>query len=258
MTFKIATWNVNSLRVRLPHLLTWLADNQPDVLALQEIKLEEPVFPYNKLVQAGYQAICFGQKTYNGVAILSKHAMDENASGIPTYHDEQSRVLAVTVNGVRVINLYVPNGSSIDSDKYQYKLMWLKNLMAYLKQQQSQYKKLIVLGDFNIAPEDQDVYDPQAWKGQVLVSPAERLAWQEMIATGLMDTFRYFNQEVGHYSWWDYRAAAFRRNQGLRIDHILASETLMAQCQTCVIDKTPRAQERPSDHAPVIASFMLE
>lgn len=258
MNFKIATWNVNSLRVRLTHLLNWLADNQPDVVALQEIKLEEPIFPYAEFMQIGYQAVCFGQRTYNGVAILSKHKLHENTFGMPDYSDEQSRVLAVTIQGVRVINLYVPNGSAIDSEKYQYKLIWLENLLAYLKQQKSNYKKIIVLGDFNIAPDDCDVHDPQAWKGQVLVSPEERLAWQKILSIGLTDTFRHFNQEVGHFSWWDYRAASFRRNQGLRIDHILANQPLISQCLSCVIDKTPRAQERPSDHAPVIASFVLE
>jgi len=255
MPIKIATWNVNSLRVRMPHLLTWIAEDQPDIIALQETKTENKNFPINELVETGYQLAFNGQKTYNGVAILSRQSITDIEIGFPTFEDSQARVLAATINDIRVINLYVPNGSSVGSDKYIYKLDWLAHLDKYIKQQLAKYSNLIALGDFNIAPEDRDVHDPKLWEGNVLVSPAERAALRAIMSNGLHDTFRIFNEEPGHYSWWDYRAAGFRRNLGLRIDHLLISENLKKRCQECFINKTPRTWERPSDHTPVVAIF---
>lgn len=248
---KIATWNVNSLKVRLPHVLDWLAVHQPDVLCLQETKTEDANFPAGELQLAGYQVIFSGQKTYNGVAILSKAEPQEVVAGIPGFPDEQKRVLAATMDGIRIVCVYVPNGQSVDSDKYQYKLSWLEALQAWLKQELARYPKLVLLGDYNIAPEDRDVYDPQAWQGNVLVSEPERTAFRGLEQLGLRDSFRLFEQEEKAYSWWDYRMMAFRRNMGLRIDHILVSEAL--PCSACFIDKAPRKLERPSDHAPVVA-----
>ena len=256
MTFKIASWNVNSLRVRLPHLETWLAQEQPDVIALQEIKLEDKNFPIAEITAAGYHAVFSGQKTYNGVALLSKQPLDKIETAFPNFVDEQRRVLAATLGDIRIINLYVPNGSSVGSDKYQYKLKWLEQLKYYLQAQLLLYPQIIVLGDFNIAPEDKDVHDPKAWEGSVLVSEAERVALREILADGLLDAFRLFEDDAGHYTWWDYRMNAFKRNLGLRIDHILISKALQPHCNSCYIDKTPRSWERPSDHTPILASFI--
>lgn len=249
---KIATWNVNSLKVRLPHVLDWLASYQPDVLCLQETKLEDVNFPAAELAAAGYQTLFSGQKTYNGMAILSKLPAEEVAVGIPGFADPQKRVLAATIGGVRVINLYVPNGQSVDSDKFQYKLGWLDALMGWLRDELTRYSSLVVLGDFNIAPEERDVHDPKAWEGQVLFSPPEREAFRKLLQLGLSDSFRLFDQPEKSYTWWDYRMNAFRRNMGLRIDHILLSAALVKTCKSCTIDKEVRKQERPSDHAPVI------
>jgi exodeoxyribonuclease III len=248
---KLATWNVNSLKVRLPHLLEWLEANPVDVVCLQETKTEDKNFPLAELQQAGYQVAFSGQKTYNGVAILSRQPISDVQCGIPGFEDEQKRVLAATVNGVRVVCVYIPNGQEVGSDKYQYKLKWLAALTAWLKDEQAKYPKLALLGDFNIAPEDRDVYDPVAWQGNVLVSEAERAAFQSLLQLGLRDAFRLFEQAEKSYSWWDYRMMAFRRNTGLRIDHILVSPAL--QCSSCTIDKAPRKLERPSDHTLVIA-----
>jgi exodeoxyribonuclease-3 len=253
--FRIATWNVNSLRVRLPHVLEWLAVNSPDVLALQETKLTDDVFPIDQFSQRGYQAIFSGQKTYNGVAILSRVPMQQLASAFPGYEDPQKRVLCATAGQICVLNLYVPNGSEVGSDKYQYKLQWLEQLQIYARSLIAQHQHCVLLGDFNIAPADQDVYDPQVWQGQVLCSEAERSHFFTLLDAGLTDCYRLFPQEERSYSWWDYRAAAFRRNRGLRIDHILADKGLAASCRSCVIDKTPRKLEQPSDHAPVWADF---
>ena len=255
--FKVASWNVNSLRVRLPQVLQWLADVQPDVLALQETKVVDADFPLEALQEAGYCATYAGQKTYNGVAILSKQPAQAVMTDLPTLDDEQRRILVATVDGVRIVNLYVPNGASVDSDKYQYKLNWLASVTKYLRSELAEHERLIVLGDFNIAPEDADVYDPIGWQGQVLVSDPERAALAEMMGLGLQDVFRDFEQAEASYSWWDYRQANFRRNRGLRIDLILSSEVLAQSCQACKIDKVPRGWERPSDHAPVIASYQL-
>lgn len=252
---KIATWNVNSLKVRLPHLLDWLASEQPDVVCLQETKLTDDNFPAEELAKVGYRAAFSGQKTYNGVAILSREAAGDLVMGIPGFADEQKRVLAATVNGTRVICLYIPNGQSVDSDKYQYKLSWLYALQGWLKNELAAHPRLAVLGDFNIAPEDRDVHDPAAWAGQVLCSEPEREHFRDLLGQGLKDAFRLFEQEEKSFSWWDYRQGGFRRNLGLRIDHILLSEALAATCKNCRIDKTPRTWERPSDHAPVVAEI---
>ncbi|MBJ6611506.1 MAG: exodeoxyribonuclease III [Candidatus Thiothrix moscowensis] len=252
---KIATWNVNSLRVRLPHVLQWLAAAQPDVLAIQETKTVDEQFPLAEIEAAGYQAVFAGQKTYNGVAILSKQAASNVVTDIPGLDDPQRRILAATIGGVRVVNLYVVNGSEVGSDKYAYKLDWLAKVTAWLQQQAAQYPKLVVLGDFNIAPEDRDVHDPAAWAGQILCSAPERTALQTIQALGLSDVFRQFEQAEKSFSWWDYRAAGFRRNLGLRIDLILTSQTLADACTSCVIDREPRTWEKPSDHTPVIAEF---
>lgn len=250
---KLAAWNVNSLKVRLPHVLDWLAANQPDVLCLQETKQEDKDFPVQALKAAGYESLFAGQKTYNGVAILSKASGTEAQVGIPGFDDVQQRVLAATVNDVRVVCVYVPNGQSLDSDKYQYKLRWLQALTDWLRAELVKYPRLALLGDYNIAPEDCDVHDPEAWEGQVLVSPAERAAYAGLIGLGMHDAFRLFEQKEKCFSWWDYRMAAFRRNMGLRIDHILLSPPLAQQCTACWIDTAPRKLERPSDHAPVVA-----
>jgi exodeoxyribonuclease-3 len=252
---KIATWNVNSLRVRLPHVLQWLAAAQPDVLAIQETKTVDGQFPLAEIEAAGYKAVFSGQKTYNGVAILSKSEAAEVVVDIPGLDDPQRRILAATIDGIRVVNLYVVNGSEVGSEKYAYKLDWLAKVTAWLQEQASQYPRLVVLGDFNIAPEDRDVHDPAAWAGQILCSDAERAALQAMQSIGLSDTFRQFEQAEKNFSWWDYRAGGFRRNLGLRIDLILVSKPLADACQSCVIDREPRTWEKPSDHTPVVAEF---
>ena len=252
---KLATWNVNSLKVRLPQVLDWLAAHQPDVLCLQETKLEDAKFPAAEIAAAGYQALSSGQKTYNGVAILSKTPAMDAVAAIPGFADEQKRVLAATIAGVRVVDLYVPNGQSVDSDKYRYKLGWLEALAAWLADELARHPKLAVLGDFNIAPDERDVHDPKAWEGQVLVSPPEREAFRRLVGLGLADSFRLFEQPEKTYSWWDYRMNAFRRNRGLRIDHILLSPALAGTCKSSAIDKEARRAERPSDHAPVVVEF---
>lgn len=252
---KIATWNVNSLRVRLTHVLDWINAVRPDILALQETKLTDDTFPLLDIEGAGYSVIFSGQKSYNGVALLSRIPAHDVVRDIPDLDDIQRRVLSATYNDIRVLNVYVPNGASVGSEKYSYKLSWLDKLCAYIEQQLAIYPRLVVLGDFNIAPEDRDVHDPAAWEGQVMVSEAERTVFTRLLGLGLCDTFRLFEQESDLFSWWDYRAAAFRRNLGLRIDHILVSPALRQHCVTCSIDKGPRKLERPSDHAPVIAEF---
>ena len=253
---KIASWNVNSLRVRLPQVLEWLQDNPVDVLALQETKMVNEDFPVEEIKQAGYQVQYSGQKTYNGVAILSRQEGTDVLTDIPGLEDPQRRILAATVEGVRVLNLYVVNGKEVGSDKYEYKLDWLKKVTAFIKKDLKKYSDYVVLGDFNIAPEDADVHDPIAWKEKILCSSKERKALQAIIDLGFVDTFRLFDQEKKTFSWWDYRAAGFRRNLGLRIDLILASSALEGRCEFSVVDKAPRSNERPSDHAPVVAEFM--
>ncbi|MCF8192626.1 MAG: exodeoxyribonuclease III [Candidatus Methylopumilus sp.] len=249
---KFATWNVNSLNVRLPHVLDWLQSNQPDVLCLQETKQEDHKFPYADLQAIGYQAVHIGQKTYNGVAIISRHAMTDIQHNIPQFADEQQRVIAASIAGMRVVCAYIPNGQAVDSDKYQYKLRWLAALNGWLKNELSLHPNLLLLGDYNIAPEDRDCHDPSAWLGQVLVSPAERAAFQALLDLGLHDSFRLFDQADKSFSWWDYRMMGFRRNLGMRIDHILVSDALKSHCAAAHIDKAPRKLERPSDHTPVV------
>lgn len=252
---KIATWNVNSLKVRLPHVLDWLASQQPDVLCLQETKTEDANFPVTEIESAGYRVCFSGQKTYNGVAILSKQEPGEVMVGIPDFADEQKRVLTATFGDTRIVCAYIPNGQALDSDKYQYKLGWLSAFNTWLRQELAEYPKLAVLGDYNIAPEDRDCHDPAAWVGQVLVSEPERMAFNRLLNLGLADAFRLFEQEEKSFSWWDYRMAGFRRNLGMRIDHILLSPVLREHCSACWIDKAPRKLERPSDHTPVVAEL---
>ena len=248
---KVVTWNVNSLKVRLLQVQDWLAENQADVLCLQETKTEDVNFPMAELQQTGYQVAFSGQKTYNGVAIISKHAVTDVQYGIPNFEDIQKRVIAATVNDVRVVCVYIPNGESVESDKYQYKLGWLEALHTWLRDELKRYPKLALLGDYNIAPEDRDVHDPLAWAGKVLCSEPERAAFIKLQQLGLRDTFRLFVQPEKSYSWWDYRMMGFRRNHGMRIDHILISKDL--ECSASGIDKVPRKLERPSDHTPVWA-----
>jgi len=252
---KLATWNVNSLKVRLPHVLDWLSENPVDVLCLQEIKQQDADFPHAELEAAGYHSAFSGQKTYNGVAILSRELGHDVQMGIPDFSDEQKRVIVATYGDIRVVDVYIPNGQSVDSDKYQYKMAWLTALHAWLQQELVRYPKLVLLGDYNIAPEDRDVHDPKAWEGKVLVSESERQHLKNLINLGLTDSVRLFEQEEKSFSWWDYRMMGFRRNHGMRIDHILISEPLVAQCKSCVIDNTPRKLERPSDHTPVIVEL---
>jgi exodeoxyribonuclease-3 len=254
---KIATWNVNSLKVRLPHLLRWLEDNPVDVLCLQETKLTDDKFPVAEINAAGYQVAFSGQKTYNGVAILSKLPITDVVKNNPRYADEQQRILAATIDGVRIICAYVPNGQAVDTDKYAYKLAWLASLHEWLGEEMTAHAAggLAILGDYNIAPEDRDVHDPLAWAGQVLCSDKERAALTALVDLGLTDSFRMFEQLEKSFSWWDYRMLGYQKNKGLRIDHILLSEVLAKRCVACAIDRVPRKWEQPSDHAPVIATL---
>ena len=254
---RIATWNVNSMKVRLQHVLEWLDATAPDVLVLQEIKQVTEAFPLEELAAVGYQAIASGQKTYNGVAVISRSPVSDPITDFPDFDDPQRRILATTVENVRVIDLYVPNGSEVGSEKYAYKLGWLEALRSFLANELERHDKLVVLGDFNIAPADEDVYDAEKWGDAILCSPAERDALRSLLDLGLTDVFRSFDQPDKAFSWWDYRAAGFRRNAGLRIDLILASAVMSAACTASYIDKEPRAWERPSDHAPVVAEFNL-
>jgi exodeoxyribonuclease III len=255
---RLATWNVNSLKVRLPHLLDWLGRAGPDIACLQETKTEDANFPLAELQAAGYQAVYCGQKAYNGVAILARSQPLEVQHGIPNFADDPKRVIAATVDGLRVVCLYAPNGQAVGSDKYQYKLRWYDALTAWLLQELERHRELAVLGDLNVAPEDRDVHDPKRWAGQIHVSEPERAAMRKVIEeVGLVDAFRLFEHPDKEFSWWDYRLAAFQRNWGLRIDHILLSPELAQRCLACTIDKSPRRLERPSDHAPVIAELRI-
>lgn len=254
-TMKFATWNVNSLAVRLPQLLDWLAANPVDALVLQETKLTDDKFPTLEIGAAGYQVQWFGQKTYNGVALLSRAPATDIVKNIVGYADEQARVIAGTIAGVRCIGAYFPNGQAPDSDKFTYKMGWLDGLRAWICEEMKSHEKLVLMGDFNIAPEDRDVYDPVAWAGQIHCTPQERAHFQGLLELGLTDAFRLFEQPPKSWSWWDYRNLAFRKNQGLRIDHILVSQALKAGVRSCVIDKLPRKNERPSDHAPVVVEI---
>ncbi len=249
--FKLASWNVNSLTVRLDQVLAWMKTSQTDVLALQETKLVDERFPRAVFEEQGYHVCFSGQKTYNGVAIISRYPLDDVVMDIPGFSDPQRRVIAATVKGIRLINLYVPNGAAVGTDKYQYKLAWLAAVTDFIKQQITHNPELAVVGDFNIAPDDRDVHDPALWEGGILVSPDEREAFKVLLDVGLEDSFRVFPQNEAHYSWWDYRAGGFRRNNGLRIDLVLLSPALRAQCLESDIDVEPRRADRPSDHAPV-------
>ena len=251
--FKIATWNVNSLKVRLDQVLDWLEDSQTDVLALQETKLEDIAFPREAFEDAGYEVMFRGQKTYNGVAWISRHPMSEVMDGFLDFVDDQKRVLAVTVNDIRLINFYVPNGQSIDSSKYEYKLNWLKSMNDFIHDELKKYPKLAVVGDFNIAPDDIDVYDPKQWFGQVLVSEPERMAFSKLLRQGLIDIVRMKHpQEDNLYSWWDYRDGSFHKGHGMRINLVLTSASVAKRTTSSVIDRNARKGEKPSDHAPVM------
>jgi exodeoxyribonuclease III len=252
---KLATWNVNSLAVRLPQVLDWLAANPVDVLVLQETKLTDDKFPTAEIQAAGYAVQWYGQKTYNGVALLSKAPAIDVQRNILGHDDAQARVIAGTVGELRVIGAYFPNGQAPDSEKFQYKLQWLVALRDWLRAELAAHPRLVLMGDYNIAPEDRDVHDPVAWAGQILCTPEERAHFQGLLGLGLTDAFRLFEQPPKSWSWWDYRMLAFRKNQGLRIDHILVSEALKPRVTACVIDKLPRKNDRPSDHAPVIVTI---
>ena len=254
---KLATWNVNSLTVRLPQVLDWLAAQQPDALCLQETKLVDEKFPHAELTAAGYHSEWFGQKTYNGVALLTRSGAIDVVKNIPGLDDPQARVIAGTVQGVRVIGAYFPNGQAPDSDKFVYKMRWLSALRDWVAQEVAIHPKLALLGDYNIAPEDRDVFDPVAWAGQIHCTPEERAHFKSLLDLGMVDAFRLFEQPPKSWSWWDYRNLAFRKNQGLRIDHILVTEALKPAVSACVIDKLPRKNERPSDHAPVMVELSL-
>jgi exodeoxyribonuclease-3 len=258
-SFSIATWNVNSLRVRGEQLRQWLAEANPDVVALQETKMQDPDFPHAEFTAAGYHCVFSGQKTYNGVALVSRNAMTDVVRDIPDFDDPSRRVLAATIESplrrFRVINLYVPNGQAPGSEKFAYKLRWLEALRHWLSKEAASHPGLVVLGDFNVAPEDRDVHDPAAWVGSVHVSPEERAALKAITDIGLHDAFRHFEQPEKSFSWWDYRQGAFRRNNGLRIDLILVHQQLLPALHACRIDVEPRRVERASDHTPVIASF---
>jgi exodeoxyribonuclease-3 len=248
---KLATWNVNSLAVRLPQVLAWLRANPVDALMLQETKLSDDKFPAAEIEAAGYRVVWFGQRTYNGVALLSRAESAQLQKNIPGLADDQARVIAGTLDTLRVIGAYFPNGQAPDSDKFQYKMRWMEALRDWVRAELAVHPKLVLMGDFNIAPEDRDVYDPVAWAGQIHCTPEEREHFRALVDLGLVDAFRLFEQPPKSWSWWDYRNLAFRRNQGLRIDHILVSHALKPAVQACTIDKLPRKNERPSDHAPV-------
>jgi exodeoxyribonuclease-3 len=255
---KLATWNVNSLNVRLPRVLAWLAAAQPDVLCLQETKMEDAKFPRREFADAGYAACFAGQRTYNGVALLMRDgagAIEDAVTALPDFADEQKRVIAATVGSTRVVDFYVPNGEAVDSAKYRYKLDWCAAATAFLASEIARHPALAVAGDFNVAPEDRDVHDADLWRGQVLCSEPERAVFRHWLALGLKDSFRLFEQPERTFSWWDYRQLAFPKNRGLRIDHILLSGPLAARCTACRIDRNARKGERPSDHAPVVAEL---
>jgi exodeoxyribonuclease-3 len=252
---KIASWNVNSLKVRLPHVEQWCRDAQPDVLALQETKTEDAKFPQAEIEALGYHVAFSGQKTYNGVAILAREPLQDVVAGVPGFDDPHRRVLAATVGGVRIIDLYVVNGQAVGSEKYAWKLEWLRAVTEYLRDELQRHGKVVVLGDFNIAPDDRDVHDPDAWRDQILCSEPERAALRGILELGFVDSFRAFVEDGGHFSWWDYRQGAFRRNIGLRIDLVLASEALRERMTASSIDREPRTWERPSDHAPVMLTL---
>jgi exodeoxyribonuclease-3 len=252
---KLACWNVNSLTVRLPQVLDWLATNPVDVLALQELKMTDDKFPLTAIEQAGYHAQFFGQKTYNGVALLTRTPATDVVKNIPGFADDMARVITANVDGVRVIGGYFPNGQEPGSDKFEYKLSWLKGLRLWLREELAKHPKLVLMGDYNITFDDADVWDPVGLKDTIHCTEEERYELRALIAMGLHDAFRLFPQPEKSYSWWDYRDFGFRRNRGMRIDHILISDALKPLVSSCIIDKTPRKNERPSDHAPVVVEL---
>lgn len=251
----IATWNVNSIRARLPRLLAWLQAKQPDVLCLQETKVVDEEFPFAEVEALGYRAVTFGQKTYNGVAILSKKPLEDPRQGLPGDESGEARLLSAAVGGVRVFSVYVPNGQEVGTEKYAFKLSWMEKLWQYLHASFSPSDPLVLCGDFNVAPEDRDVWDPELWRGKILFSEPEKQAFFRLIHWGLVDCLRRYHQEGGLYTWWDYRQGAFHRGWGMRLDHILATEPVAARCTDVVIDREARKGEKPSDHAPVLAFF---
>ena len=256
---RLATWNINSLTVRLPQVLDWLAAHPVDVLCLQELKLTDDKFPHIELRAAGYECAVFGQKTYNGVAILSRHPLRDVVKNIPGFDDEQARVIAATVDlpqgPLRILNAYFVNGQAPDSDKFAYKLRWLQALLDWTRAELAQHPRLALLGDFNVAPEDRDSYDPEGLRDTIHHTPEERAHFLSLLDLGLHDAFRLFEQAPKTFSWWDYRMLGFQKNRGLRIDHILVSEALRAQVSACSVDRTPRKNKQPSDHAPVVATL---
>jgi exodeoxyribonuclease III len=256
---RIATWNVNSLNIRLPHVLDWLARNPVEVLALQETKLADDKFPVDALKDAGYVAHFIGQKTYNGVALLARDSSPATdvVADMPGFEDDQKRVISATIDGVRVVCAYVPNGQAVGSDKYDYKLRWMRAMKIWLADELARHSKLVVVGDFNVAPEERDVHEPKLWEGQVLFSAPERAALADIASIGLSDSFRLFEQPPKQYSWWDYRMLGFQKGRGLRIDHILVSDPMKRACTACTIDREERKKKQPSDHAPVVATFDL-
>jgi exodeoxyribonuclease III len=253
--WRVASWNVNSLRVRLPQLASWLEGSRLDVIGLQETKLVDDAFPRAELKALGYHMAASGQKTYNGVALLARAPLTDIVTDFTDLDDPQRRLLAATCGGVRYVNVYVPNGQAVGADKYEYKLRWLRSLRRFLQAELARHEHLVVMGDFNIAPEDRDVHDPVLWKDQILCSEPERAAYQGLLELGLADTFRLFDQPAATFSWWDYRQGGFRRNLGLRIDLLLVSAALAGRCRHSEVDTEPRRAERPSDHAPVLAGF---
>lgn len=253
---KIATWNVNSLNIRLPHVVNWLIENQPDVLVLQELKLEQHQFPEAAFSMMGWQTVWAGQKTYNGVAMISRYSIENTHIGLPQMPDDpQRRVIAATINGVRVINVYCVNGESLDSPKFQYKKQWFEALKHFVQAELRLYPELVLLGDFNIAPKDNDVYDSEKWREHIHCSQQERDWFQALLDLGLSDSLRLCHPEGAFYTWWDYRGAMFQKGLGLRIDHILVSQALASRLETVFVDTKERARERPSDHAPVVSVF---
>ncbi len=249
---KIVSWNVNGIRARIDHIVAWIEENQPDVLALQETKVVDELFPREPFEAMSYMVETFGQKSYNGVANITKKPSEQTSKGITGFDDPQTRVISTTHDGIRVVNVYVPNGQAVGTEKFLYKLEWLSHLKIMLDNDLKEYPKMVVLGDFNIAPSNEDIHDPDEWKDKILCSNEERSALEEILSLGFHDSFRLFEKGPGFHSWWDYRAAAYRRGLGLRIDLLLASEELKSACKKGYIDEKPRALEKPSDHTPVV------
>ena len=258
---QIAPWNVKSLAVRLPQVLAWLQANPVDVLGLQELKLTDDKFPHDAFELAGYQSVCLGQKTYNGVALISRHPMQDVVRNIPGFEDEQARVIAATVltpaGELRVIDGYFVNGQEPGSEKFAYKLRWLAALTAFVRAELAAHPRLVLLGDFNVTPDDRDTWDPDGLRGTIHHTPEERAHFRELLSLGLSDSFRLFEQPEKTFSWWDYRMLGFQKNRGMRIDHILVSDALHSAVTACAIDRAPRKNKQPSDHAPVIATLAL-